>query len=248
MSLFTDPPRTTKYSFKKGDTHLGVWAIQKFLNHLYAPSLSEDGAFGEATETAVKRYQKAVAATADGVVGPTTQGRIVRSVIVRTPAGLKLPKGLLEGIIDAESGRFLAAANASVPGGIDLGLTQRRVYGPPFKAAEVQAAMDPFSNIERSVRTLYDAYKLYSSRLGTGEYAWRVAALAHNWPSAADQLSRGQTLSTTRTATWAPPGTKFTDGAPVVSWRDWAEFYAIGSKAHNHAGLVTKLAFGVPVR
>jgi peptidoglycan hydrolase-like protein with peptidoglycan-binding domain len=247
MSLFSDPPRTTKYSFKRGDVHLGVWALQRFLNYVYG-GLTEDGVFGPATEAIVQRYQAAVGATVDGIVGPQTQERIVRSVIVRTLFGATFPKGLLEGIVEAESGRMLAAANAAVPGGIDLGLTQRRVYGPPFSEAAVKAAMDPLVNLDRSSENLHNAYQLYSGRLGAGEYAWRVAALAHNWPAAADQLSRGEELSTTRIATWAPPNTKFTDGAPVVSWRDWAEYYAIGSKVHNHAGLVTKLAFGVPVR
>lgn len=249
MSIFTDPPRTTKYSFRRNDVHLGVWALQRFLNMIYpGAKLSEDGAFGVQTENAVKAYQVAKRATVDGIVGPQTQEHIVRSVIVRVPNGGNLPKGLVEGIIAAESGRLIAAANSSVSGGIDLGLTQRRVYGPPFDVTAVKNAMDPIKSVTTSVDNLYNAYKLYASRVGTGEYAWRIAALAHNWPAAAEDLSRGRSISTTKQATWAPAGTKFTDGAPVISWRDWAEFYAMGSRPHNHRGLVTQLAFGLPVR
>lgn len=247
MSIFTSPPRTTKYSFRRGDVHLGVFALQRFLNTIYG-GLSEDGAFGEKTEAAVERYQRAVGAGVDGVVGPETQARIVRSCVVRAPRGSLLPKGLIEGQIDAESGRLLGAVNAQVAGGLDLGLTQRRVYGPPFASESVKRAMDPIASVALSVNELVERYEVYSQRLGKGEYAWRVAALAHNWPWAANELSLGRALSASKQATWAPRGLKFPDGQPVYSYRDWAQFYAIGSKAHRHAGLVTKLAFGVPTR
>jgi peptidoglycan hydrolase-like protein with peptidoglycan-binding domain len=258
MSIFTSPPRTTKHSFRRGDVHLGVWALQRFLNVVYAgkmPFLAEDGVFGRDTDTAVKKYQADVGAYPDGVVGPITQSRIVRSCVVRAPSGPSLPVGLVEGIIDGESSRLIAAVNANGTGGIDLGLTQRRVYGPPFDTAKVKAAMNPLSNVAYSVMNVdktgvYDRYKVYSSRLGTGEYAWRVATLAHNWPWAATELSYGRRLSATKLATWAqrPDGSwpKFADGAPVKTYADWARFYAIGSHAHRHRGLVTKLAFGVP--
>lgn len=252
MSILAAPPTTTKYSFRRGDRHVGVWALQRFLNRLYAAKLAEDGDFGSGTELWIKKYQADTSATVDGIVGPQTQARIVRSCVVRAPHGGDLPKGLIEGIIENESGRLIAAVNDDVPGGVDCGLTQRRVYSPYTETA-VAAAFDPLMNVANSVSNayatgLYDRYLVYSTRLGKGEYAWRVAALAHNWPSAAEQLSKGQPLSTTKLATWAPVGTKFADGAPVRTWAEWAQFYAMGSKAHNHPGLVTGLAFGLPDR
>lgn len=248
VSLFTNIPRTTKYGFKYRDVHIGVWALQRFLNRIGKGPLAEDGVFGRGTENAIKDYQRAVGATVDGIVGPETQARIVRSLIVRAPNGDLIPKGLLEGQINAESGRLLAAVNWSVPGGVDVGLTQRRVYGPPFDTDKVIAAFDPQANVDRAAIDLYARYLTYRRRAPqhAREYSWRLAALAHNWPYAAELLSKGGTLSTTKRATWAPAGTKFADGSPVLSYRDWAEFYALGSAKHRHAGLVTGLAFGVP--
>jgi hypothetical protein len=247
VSVLSAPPTTTKYSFRRGDIHVGVWALQRLLNRIYGLHLAEDGVFGAGTEEAIKRYQSDTAATVDGIVGPQTQARIVRSCVVRASHGGDFPKGLIEGIIDSESGRLIAAVNASVPGGVDCGLTQRRVYSP-YSSVKVAEAFDPLANVDDSAGTLWNRYTVFSDRVGKGEYAWRLAALAHNWPSAADQLSRGQALSTTRLAAWAPASAKFTDGAPVRTWAEWAQFYAMGSRAHNHKGLVTGLAFGLPTR
>lgn len=247
MSIFTDPTRVTKYAYRQGDRGIGVWALQRFLNEVGTHArITEDGVFGPGTQSAVESYQRAVGAHVDGVVGPETQSRIVRSLVVRAPGGDKLPKGLIEGQIDAESGRLLGAVNWSVPGGFDAGLTQRRVYGPPFIEAAVKAAFDPQANVNRAVSDLTSRYLIYRSRVATSEYAWRLAALAHNWPWAAEELSRGRKLSTTKRATWAPASVRFADGAPVWSYADWAAYYAMGSHAHRHPGVVTKLAFGVP--
>lgn len=246
MTIFTSPPTVTKYSFKKGDTHIGVWAIQRLLNTVYSIGIPETGFFGDITEGWVRRYQQDTSAFVDGVVGPETQARIVRSCVVRAPHGTSIPKGLLEGIIQAESGRYLAAVNSKISGGVDCGLTQRRVYGPPYDPELVKAAFDPIGNVSRSAGDLWDRYQVFAARVGRGEYAWRLAALAHNWPEGADVLSRGRQLSTTNHAWWAPPGTVFADGMPVISQSDWAKFYAMGSHFHQHRGLVTQLAYGVP--
>lgn len=243
------PPGTTIYSFKRGDYHRGVWCLQRFFNSIGYPRTAEDFDFGAGTELLVKRYQSDTGAAIDGVVGPQTQARIVRSCVVRAPFGSSLPKGLIEGQINAESGRNLAAVNWNVPGGVDCGLTQRRVYGPPFDAAKEDSAFDPRASVSASVKVLHDNYVKFSARLGQGEYAWRVAMLAWNWPYAAEELSRRRPISDTRACSWCNyPHTKFDDGTPVYSWRDWTEYYAIGSKAHNHPGAVTRLAFGVPMQ
>lgn len=247
------PNTSTLYVLERGKEHNGVWGLQAFLGYIGYLDVPPTGFFGTKTESAVKRYQTAKNLAADGVVGPKTSAIIVHSCVARNPNAKQLPRYLINGIIDAESGRLLGAVNASVSGGLDLGLTQRRCYGPPYSADAVAKALDPVFSVGYTISNadktgILDRYGVYSARVGPGEYAWRLAALAHNWPSAAETLSRGGSLSTTREATWAPASAKFDDGVDVYSWRDWAEFYAIGSKAHNHAGLVTKLAFGVPTR
>lgn len=250
-AVLAAPPTTTKYSFKQGDTHVGVWAIQRFLNGIGYANYEATGFFGELTDDSVKRYQSAVGIEADGIVGPQTQARMVRSCVTRAPHGSDLPRGLTEGVIDGESGGLLAAVNTSVPGGVDCGLTQRRVYEPydPDKVAE---AFDPAFNVSFSVGELYGRYKTFrimpavTKRSDATEYAWRLAALAHNWPWGANELANGRALSTWREATWVPSTVKFPDGSDVFSYSDWAKYYAMGSKSKQWAGLVTGMAFDIP--
>lgn len=252
MSVLSSIPKTTKTLFQHGDNHIGVWALQRFFNKIDYTHVAEDGDFGPITEKAVKRYQRATDAKIDGIVGPQTQERIVRSCIVRTLHGTELPRGLAEGLIAGESGRLLAAVNWTVTGGVDCGLTQQRVYGPPFTSDEIAKAFDPIRNVADAVASLYEQYILFiqqpyvKSRSDQREYAWRLAALAHNWPWGAQELSKGHQLSTTREASWVPSNVTFDDGSRVRTWSDWSKFYAIGSKTHKHAGLVTKLAYGIP--
>jgi len=249
MGIMQTPPTSTKYSFKKGDIHQGVWAVQRGLNSLdwlNAP-LGEDGTFGEGTDAAVKLWQEAVGLSADGIFGPQSQARFLRSCIVRTDAGTKVPKGLVEGICQGESGNYIAAVNVSVAGGTDCGFTQRRVY-EPYEEPAVQRAFDSLYQVNLLVNSLYNRYNVYlaksavAQRSDKTEYAWRLATLYHNWPYGADRLASGNALSS-QTANWAP--------ASVPDWAKtfagWAKYYAMGSRAHDWAGLMTQQAFGVPV-
>jgi hypothetical protein len=250
VSLFTNPPRVSKVTLKEGDHHLAVWGLQMFLNGYDWCNIQADGSFGPATDKMVKEYQRKTSATQDGIVGPQTNQRIVRSCIVAAPKGASLPKGLAEGQIDGESGRIIGAVNASVPGGLDLGLTQRRCYGPPYNEQDVMAAINPRVAVVATVSDIITRYKTFASSVGYKrygiEYAWRLAMLAHNWPFGAQELAAGRGLSTTKIATWVPSSVRFADGTPVRTWAEWAAFYAMGSHAHRHRGLVTGLAFGVP--
>lgn len=247
MGIFTAPPRLTKVSFKEGDTHLGVYSIQVFIKRLGYPTGALDGVWGPKTERAVRDYQEAHGLVIDGIVGPATQAKIANTCVNLADHHEALPHGLAEGQIQAESGSLIAAANSQIAGGIDYGYTQIRIYGPPYEESKIKAAANPITNVGRANTGLYDNYQIFSDRVGRGEYAWRLAALAHNWPWAANELSYGRALSMTKIATWGR-GARFDDNAAVHSYRDWAEFYALGSAEHNHAGLVTKLAFGVPKR
>lgn len=241
-------PTQTIYSFKKDDKGWGVWALQQALTSL-GRTPGVDGWFGDKTHTAVSNYQSANGLYVDGVAGPKTQASILTN-ITKKVATEHLPDGLVQGITQAESGRLIFAVNSSVPGGVDLGYTQRRVYEPYEDQAFIDA-LDSLKQVKRLVDELSSKFSLFMTRdyvedrNDTVEYAWRLAALNHNWPYGADRLSKGYTLSNTA-ATWVPAGTKFPTGEPVNTFAEWAKFYAMGSKTHNWAGLVTQQAFGVP--
>jgi len=55
-----------------GDCGEGVKQVQDQLNYKLGISLSVDGRFGRATETAVRDFQASVGLRVDGLVGPQT--------------------------------------------------------------------------------------------------------------------------------------------------------------------------------
>lgn len=246
-------PRTTKYTFTRDDLHLGVWAIQRAFNLLYSerpdfPTLIEDGAFGPGTESAVKWWQQAVGLPIDGVFGPASQKRLVRSIERRVEGEVVFPIGLLASVIEGESGNYIAAVNWSVAGGVDCGYTQRRVYEQAdgtMRQTDIEKAWDSPAQFRLAAQTFREKKDYYLTRAGVKnradkiEYAWRLAVLNHNWPYGAQRLADGYTLSN-KVADWVPQGTKFDDGAPVVTYAEWAQFYAMGAKSHNHYGRMVR--------
>lgn len=243
-------PTQTISIFRKDDEGWGVWALQKALLSL-GRTLTVDGVFGERTEAVVKSFQTAKGLTSDGIAGPKTQEVILSTMVARVTTD-HLPGGLVEGITQAESGRLIFAVNSQVEGGVDLGYTQRRVY-EPYTDEALMDALDSLKQLDRLVDELNSRYTTFVTRTAvqkrtdTEEYAWRLAALAHNWPYGADRLSKGFELSD-KTATWVPAGTQFPGtGQLVNTFSEWAKFYAMGSKVYNWPGLVTKMAFGVPI-
>ena len=63
---------TYEGSLHKGDTGTEVKRLQNFLNWYGSYGLSADGSFGDKTEDAVKKFQKATGLTADGFFGPAS--------------------------------------------------------------------------------------------------------------------------------------------------------------------------------
>lgn len=63
---------TYEGSLHKGDTGTEVKRLQKFLNWYGNYKLDVDGSFGDKTEDAVKKFQKACGLTADGYFGPAS--------------------------------------------------------------------------------------------------------------------------------------------------------------------------------
>lgn len=231
MSLPSEPNHTAPASLKKGSTGWPVYGLQQGLNTLGA-KLAADGDFGNLTEKAVREFQRDQGLAKDGVAGPATQSelchRIVELVQVRG-----VPSGLGQSIMEGESGYWLGAVNWSVPGGVDCGVIQRRVF-VPYSREALRNAFDPEEAVRWALGALKQRSEEFITQVGVRgrndrkEYALRLAVLAHNWPWAADWLADGHQLSTTKQATWVPKGTKFKDGTPVRSYRDWAEFYALG--------------------
>jgi peptidoglycan hydrolase-like protein with peptidoglycan-binding domain len=257
MSIMSSPPASTKYSFKKGDKHQGVWAIQRGFNSCYATGLTEDGSFGTMTDAAVRQWQEDHLTTVkvvDGIFGPASQKTFVSSLEKRADQDIILPAGILASLTAAEGGNYIAAVNWSIPGGVDCGYIQRRVYRNSAGAwveSEVKQAFDSLYQLKTLAFTLRSRKDYYVTRPGVvnrankHEYAWRLALLHHNWPYGAQRLADGYMLSS-KTATWVPQGTKFTDGTPVVTFSDWAKFYAMGAPEHNHIAVTTRLITSWP--
>jgi peptidoglycan hydrolase-like protein with peptidoglycan-binding domain len=63
-----------------GNVSRAVWALQMSLRYCYNQSLTVDSAFGNQTRNALITVQRTVGATADGVYGPATGGRMVWSL------------------------------------------------------------------------------------------------------------------------------------------------------------------------
>lgn len=72
----TNTPAPTSSTLKKGSTGSDVRQVQQRLKTLGYLSGSADGDFGDATEAAVKAFQKANGLTADGVVGKNTLSKL----------------------------------------------------------------------------------------------------------------------------------------------------------------------------
>lgn len=238
MILPSAPNQATDPTIKKGDVGWPVYALQRALVAIGLPTTA-DGDFGTKTEAKVKAAQERLNLEADGIAGPKTQ----TALCIEIAAGAArhgLPSGLARSLIEGESGYFLGAVNWSVKGGVDCGAVQRRVTGPPYSPQIMMDAYDPKVALDWALQTLdrraegfYDrvAVRRRSDRL---EYSIRLGLLAHNWPWAAEELAAGRTLSDTKEATWVPRGVEFPDGTRVVSYRDWAEFYAMGGR-HGEA-------------
>lgn len=246
--LIPDP----SMEIERGAGGIAAFSVQKGLNNAAVrPKLLTDSDFGPTTEENVKEFQRREGLFVDGVFGPRTSSALVDDIRERVEKKIDLPKRLLEGQIERESGNWILAQNRAVSGGIDCGYTQRRVYDKDYgNWSVVSRAFSPKYQINLSARQLRERHDAFVVRPGVTnptvlsyipselERAWRLALLNHNWPYAAARLADGGTLSD-RTASWAG-GAKFKDGTSVVTYMDWAKFYALGAPEHNHPGLVAE--------
>ncbi|MCU1421103.1 MAG: secreted peptidoglycan binding protein [Microbacteriaceae bacterium] len=80
---FTGIPsyNTSNYActLQQGDSSDGVWRLQVTMNSCYGKTLATDGAFGPATNTALRQVQAALGLSADGIYGTQTRNSILWS-------------------------------------------------------------------------------------------------------------------------------------------------------------------------
>jgi peptidoglycan hydrolase-like protein with peptidoglycan-binding domain len=62
-----------------GNAGSGVRALQRTLNYCYSAGLTVDGAFGNATKSALQGAQRAAGVSQDGVYGPNTRNAILHA-------------------------------------------------------------------------------------------------------------------------------------------------------------------------
>jgi hypothetical protein len=241
-------PKATVYVVRKGDQGIVAWAVQRACNKLGIPT-SEDAFFGSATEESVKRFQTLIGVEADGVVGPKTQQAFARLLCRGEENTRDLPGKILWSKILYESGGYLGAVNWSVAGGVDCGVTQRRVYeGDYDNDAVIKRAFDAAYQLRLSGERVEDLHAIYLARgvIRRQQTAWRCAVLAHNYPALADKISRvgfkGLSSYYTTPKDWVMVHRlKFPDGHEIKTPLEWGQRYALGNLDHDEPGQAVKL-------
>lgn len=242
-------PQSTLYVVKQGASGIPAFAVQRICNKLGFP-VAEDFAWGPKTTVAVKRVQRLLSVGDDGILGPTTQGRLAKYLCARQEDASNLPRALLQSKITYESGGYITAVNWSVAGGVDCGMTQRRVFDEDYgNDSVVKRAFDAVYQVDLSgdrARELFDIFRSRAGIKGNIELAWRVSILNHNYPSLADAISRyginGLSTYYRSPQTWVSSfGLKFPDGALIRTPLEWGQRYALGSIAHDEPGQAVRL-------
>ena len=249
-------PSATDYSLEKGDRGAAVFALQRVCNKFGIPT-GEDGVFGDRTRDSVIGLQEVLGVVADGKAGPKTQSTLAALLTSRSEEARGLPKKILLSKVTYESGGYLGAVNHNTPGGVDCGLTQRRVYDEDYgNEAKIKEAFDAVYQVQLSAQELQERKSHYSKQPGvfTTQGAYRVAILHHNYPALAQAIGKyGISPNESRNLSglpsyWKQPvswvinhGLKFPDGAPIRTALEWGQRYALGNKDHNEPGQAVKL-------
>jgi len=240
------------YTLKQGMSGIAVWALQRALNDIgRSRVLLLDGDYGANTEEAVAQFQKKTSGLVpDGVAGPLTQRKIVGILADMREAVFDGPDGILRSVCQYEGGWLVAPLNWSTPGGVDCGAVQRRVVQSDFgNDAVIERAFNTryqLNLLANSLKELHDTFIGRAGVNGNHELAWRLAILNHNYPYAAQQISKvgvSGLSSYWRTAqSWVvDAGVRFPDGAAVRTPLEWCEHYALGNRSHDDKGQAVAL-------
>lgn len=193
MSLPARPPHPGSWGemaapIKLGDTGWRAYSVQCMV------AVSPDGVFGPKTDAAVKAWQKDHGLKVDGVVGPTSQTTMLELAGLRADRAQGMPEGVGYGFAVSEGANMLAATNWQVPGGVDCGSAQWRVYGPPYDVSALRFAFNARTALDGAVGRLKKARQDFMARnrhlKAEPRNALSVAVLQHNWPSGADSIVR----------------------------------------------------------
>lgn len=198
-------------------------------------ALVEDGDFGGRTYRRVRTYQRRRSLFVDGVAGPRTQRSLAVELMEPASDAQRLPDGLLRGQVELESAYNVGAVNCLVAGAKDCGWTQRRVADGSSAETYHNAFHGPlaFGKAAEQLRRRKDRYyKDAPQAIKDHEWAWKCAAMAHNWPAAAEKMAVGGFDSWVYTS----DGTQYSvdDPAPwiknigapgVETARRWVNFY-----------------------
>jgi peptidoglycan hydrolase-like protein with peptidoglycan-binding domain len=235
-----------------GDKGIQVWAVQTALNEIGRTNpILADGSYGDVTKRAVATFQTAVSGLEpDGVTGPLTQRKMIGILVDSREDVWSGPDGLLRSTASYEGGWLVAPMNWSSPNGVDCGCIQRRLMEASFgDDAAIQRAFDSRYQIRLlavSVENLRDLFYGRPGARGNNELAYRLAVLNHNYPYAADRISRvginGLSIYFRTPQTWVTKtGIRFTDGTPIKTPLEWCQRYALGNPAHKEPGQAVKL-------
>lgn len=242
-------PLQTIYEVKRGHKGVVVWAVQRGLNDLNNVNLLEDGVFGKETQKAVIAFQGSANLFVDGVFGDQSSYELARRLESQVTADL-IPPGLLRGIVHGESSSKIGAVNWSTPGGVDCSYVQRRVLEPNYENVDIVhsafSSKEQFSLVVNKLKGKHDLFMTRANVNNNTELAWRLAALDHNYPYAAETISNVGTDNLTASE-WKVPvnwvvdiHAFFDDGEPVTTELEWCRYYALGALKHNHPGAVTR--------
>lgn len=196
--MLWNPSVDYRMAFKEGMQGTDVAALQ-----LNLKGIAVDGNFGPATKARVLEYQGAHSLVQDGVAGGVTQTLLCKKHSAGAAKAYGVPRGFLPSLMVNESGFYLAAVSPHLSdGGLDVGAYQRSTGSQPgsqtfyANAYDVElsagaAAVDAKGLHDHVPTAVYPSR--YYDELADGEqdkFAWQMAALNHNWKTAAYNIPR----------------------------------------------------------